>query len=210
MANPVNYNDLNVYLFKLINGEDIIALHDNNPANSLFEVHHPMKIFNIQTDLRNTSWLIQDWYMDSWKDTEVFIRKDGMVAFPIPIKSEELKKLEIKVYEPLYLDEPSLFCGMSTIEKNRLDNFKVIAKQHNAMEEYKYKLSRLNDGWFPDWNDSTQKKGFLYFSVCNSRINCDWAITIREHSDYEYFNPEIADQVLRELGNLWKRGKGIE
>jgi len=112
------------------------------------------------------------------------------------------KKLEVKVYRPNYI------YGLKK-DSTKIEH-EIIDSDYNAMEEYKYKLSQLNDGWFPDWNDSTQKKGFLYFSVCNSRINCDWAITIREHSDYEYFNPEIADQVLRELGNLWKRGKGIE
>lgn len=115
---------------------------------------------------------------------------------------QELKKLEIKIYKPKYIY--GFKKGTNAIEHEIIDS------EYNAMEKYKYELSKMNNGWFPDWSDSNQRKGFLYFSVCDNSVRSDTVARVRDHSNYEYFSPEMADQVIKKFGDLWKRGKGIE
>ena len=114
---------------------------------------------------------------------------------------QELKKLDVKVYEPMYL-YPESYLKTDNSEK---------AKQHNAMEEYKHELSILNNGWFPDWKTpNCNSKGYLAKGILSPTIEYRNTIYIQELNDYEYFNPKIADQVIAELGELWKRGKDIK
>ena len=118
---------------------------------------------------------------------------------------QELKKLEVKVYEPHYLDKiPS----QAIFTDKQLD-YNEFVDRHNAMEDFKHELSKLNNGWFPDWKDKNQRKCFLYISCYHNEILAGMTSGLKDHNDYEYFNPDLAEQVKKELGGLWMRGKGI-
>ena len=113
---------------------------------------------------------------------------------------QELKKLDVKVYEPQYIP-PFIFTHPVEVIRHR--------EQHNAMEEYKHKLSKLNNGWFPDWKDE-KPKARLFYDTQEKLIDYTCDHYFRQSNDYEYFNPEIAYQVIKELGELWKKGKDIK
>jgi len=149
---------------------------------------------------------------------------------------QELKKLEVKVYRnwtPKEYEKYYFINHEGKVDNNykslisseyRLKSYdafgifqteeeaKEIYEQHMAMEEYKHKLSILNNGWFPDWKNDWQEKGYLQIGGPTFRrgievkINGDFQFL----NDYEYFNPKIADQVIKELGELWLKGKGIK
>jgi SMC interacting uncharacterized protein involved in chromosome segregation len=65
---------------------------------------------------------------------------------------QELKKLEVKVYEPDYI----IFA--KGVSEKEVDCY----EQHNAMEEYKHELFKLNNGWFPDWSEGKQSQAFAF------------------------------------------------
>lgn len=88
----------NICLFKLINGEDVIALCDDLDIYNQhphYVIHHPVKVLTVPTDITTGSFVmvVQDWYLDSHAEPTLNIMKHSMVTDkPIIMTSDDLKR----------------------------------------------------------------------------------------------------------------------
>ncbi len=137
--------------------------------------------------------------------------KDGLEIWEPKLADleKQLAELEVKVYEIVPSFRANLWSSMTVERKQEITEMNEKLECFDAMEEYKHKLSILNNGWFPDWKDYNQEKYFLIYLHDEKKIDFNFWEVFQEHEDYEYFNPDLSNQVIEELGELWKKGKGI-
>lgn len=124
---------------------------------------------------------------------------------------KQLAELEVEVYMPIYLSQSGHNYAITKNGKSG-SAFEKYLERHNAGEEFKQRLSKLNNGWFPDWNDKNQVKCFLKYNVSTRTINAESKAVWRFVNDHECFNPKLIKVILKdeEMLILWKIWKGIK
>lgn len=139
------------------------------------------------------------------KDNELLEKHNEQIN---DLEKQLAEQESMETYNPIFLIKSGLNYAITKNGTSGSD-FEKYIEQHNAGEEFKQRLSKLNNGWFPDWKNLKQGKKYLYYDYGYKRLCVGFIITLKNLDDYEYFNPTLENIILEDtelldLFKIWK------